>query len=48
MQSLLEVENTHRSSWLTTNNYNDIYDVFTQFQIFIKSEYVYKLIIILK
>lgn len=43
MQSLLEVENIHRSCWLSNNNTNDIYDVYAQFQIFIKSEYVHKL-----
>lgn len=42
MQSLVEVENTQRSYWLKLN-YTDIYDVYTQFQVFIKSEYVYKI-----
>lgn len=42
MQSLVEVENTQRSFWLKLN-YTDIYDVYTQFQVFIKSEYVFKI-----
>jgi len=37
MQSLVEVENTQCSFWLKIN-YTDIYDVYTQFQLFIKSE----------
>lgn len=37
VQSLVEVENTQRSYWLKLN-YTDIYDVYTQFQVFIKSE----------
>jgi len=42
VQSLVEVENTQRSYWLKLN-YTDIYDVYAQFQIFIKSEYVFKI-----
>lgn len=42
MQSLVEVENTKRSYWLKFH-YTDIYDVYTQFQVFIKSEYVLKI-----
>lgn len=42
VQSLVEVENTQRSYWLKLN-YTDIYDVYTQFQVFIKSEYVLKI-----
>lgn len=37
VQSLVEIENTQRSCWLKLN-YTDIYDVYTQFQVFIKSE----------
>uniref|UniRef100_A0A2H8TUM8 Fanconi anemia group I n=1 Tax=Melanaphis sacchari TaxID=742174 RepID=A0A2H8TUM8_9HEMI len=37
VQSLVEVENTKRSYWLKLH-YTDIYDVYSQFQIFIKSE----------
>lgn len=39
IQSLTEEDNTKRSFWLKIN-YTDIYEVFTQFQEFIKSEYV--------
>lgn len=44
MQSLLEVENTQRSCWLRVN-FTDINDVYIQFQLFIKSEYVYKIVL---
>lgn len=46
MQSLVETENTQRSCWLKLN-YTDIYDVYTQFQVFIKSEYVFFFLILL-
>lgn len=46
VQSLVETENTQRSYWLKLN-YTDIYDVYTQFQVFIKSEYVFFFFLIL-